>query len=199
MKNIIRNFKKEKINKKVFNLKVEKLFREANDNFVYYRDYDTALNQISEALLIDSSHIKALILKGDILFCIDKDKEALEYFDKAININPFSAEAYGLKASTLDVLGRQKEALQYCEKAFEMIMFKDKHLLPSLYDQKIAILIRMKQYEKAKKELKKCIKTLSKQDSHYLLSCYKEPIEFYCKEKKRKKELIAKNAIKLIK
>src|SRR5690554_6861480 len=96
-----------KINKKIYNLKVEKLVREASDHFVYYKDYETALEQINEALSIEPEHIKALILKGDILFCIDKDKEALEYFDKAINANPYSAEAYGSKAGTLDVLGHQ--------------------------------------------------------------------------------------------
>lgn len=184
--------------KKIYNLRVEKLVREASDNFIYYRDYETAVNQINEALAIEPDHIKALILKGDILFCIDKDKEALEYFDKAINANPYSAEAYGSKAGTLDVLGHQKEALKYCEKAFENITLKDRHLLPSLYDQKIAILLRMKKFEEAREALKKCVKSLAEEDGSYLVSCYQDLIEKSCKEKKRKLEKATMMSMKLV-
>lgn len=187
-----------KISKKIYNLRVEKLVREANDYFVYYRDYETALEQINEALSIEPEHIKALIIKGDILFCIDKDREALEYFDKAINADPFSAEAYGSKAGTLDILGRQTEALQCCEKAFENISFKDKHLLPALYDQKIAILLRMKKYEEARKELKRSVKSLTEEDSCYLVSCYQRLIETSCKEKRRKLEMAEKMSLTVV-
>ena len=200
MGNTVNNINSEKNRgcKKIFNLKVEKLIREASDNFVYYRDCETALEQINEALSIEPDHIKALILKGDILFCIDKDKEALEYFDKAINTNPYSAEAYGSKAGTLDVLGYQKEALQYCDKAFENITLKDRHLLPALYDQKIAILIRMKKYEEARLALKKCIKNLPEEDGGYLISCYQSLIELACKEKRRKIEKVNMISLKLV-
>ena len=184
--------------KKVYNLRVEKLVREASDTFIYYRDCETALEQVNEALSIEPDHIKALILKGDILFCIDKDKEALEYFDKAINADPYSAEAYGSKAGTLDVLGHQKEALQCCEKAFENISCKDRDLLPSLYDQKIAILVRMKKFEEAKDALKMCMKNLPEEDGSYLVSCYQGVIESSCREKQRKLEKANKMALKLV-
>ena len=184
--------------KTLYNLRVEKLVREASDNFIYYRDCETALKQVNESLDLEPDHIKALILKGDILFCIDKDKEALEYFDKAINANPYSAEAYGSKAGTLDVLGHQKEALHCCEKAFENITLKERHLLPSLYDQKIAILVRMKKFEEAKEALKKCIKSLPEEDGTYLASCYQGLIESACKEKKRKLEKANMMSLKLV-
>lgn len=184
--------------KTLYNLRVEKLVREASDNFIYYRDCETALKQVNESLDLEPDHIKALILKGDILFCIDKDKEALEYFDKAINANPYSAEAYGSKAGTLDVLGHQKEALHCCEKAFENITLKERHLLPSLYDQKIAILVRMKKFEEAREALKKCVKSLPEEDGTYLASCYQELIEKSCKEKKRKLEKANMMSLKIV-
>lgn len=195
--NNISNIKDKEI-KKIYNLRAEKLVREASDNFIYYRDYETALEQVNEALSIETNHIKALILKGDILFCIDKDKEALEYFDKAINANPYSAEAYGSKAGTLDVLGHQKEALHCCEKALENITHKDKDLLPSLYDQKIAILVRMRKFEEARDSLKKCVKKLSEEDSGYLVSCYQDLIEASYKEKKKKLEKVTRMSLKLV-
>ena len=90
------------------------------------------------------------------------------------------------------------EALNFCEKAFEHITIKDRHLLPSLYDQKLAILIRMKKYEKAREELKKCTKMLPEEDGCYLASCYQNTIETFCKEKKRKRELAAKISLKVV-
>lgn len=200
MRNIVDNHSstKEKTNKKIYNLKVEKLVRQANDTFVYFRDYETALDQINEALKIEPDHTKALILKGDLLFCIDKDSEALEYFDKALDANPFSAEAYGSKAGTLDILGRKQEALFCCEKAFENVTQRDRHLLPSLYDQKIALLIRMKKYEEAKDTLNNCVRNLPDEDGSYLMSCYKRLIENSCKEKLRKRQMLEKMALKLV-
>lgn len=188
----------EKAGKRVYNLLAEKLLREANDNFIHYRDYESALHQINEAISIEPTHIRALILKGDILFCIDKDNEALEYFDKAINADPYSAEAYGSKAGTLDVLGRQHEALQCCEKALENMTLKHKHLMPALYDQKLAILVRMKKYEEAKEALKKCVKNLSEEDGCYLVSCYQNLIESLRKEKRRKREKAARISLRLV-
>ena len=199
MINTARNHKNsEKSGKKVFNLIVEKLVREANDSFIYYRDCQNAIDLVNEAISIEPNHIKALILKGNILFSLDKDTEALEYFDRAIKLNPFSAEAYGLKAGTLDILGRQIEALNFCEKAFEHITVKDRHLLPSLYDQKLAILVRMKKYEQARAELKNCTKILAQEDGSYLISCYQEAIETSCREKKRKRELVAKISLQIV-
>jgi len=199
MINIINNHNNTRENtpKKIFNIRAEKLVREASDTFIYYRDYETALAQVNEALSFEPGHLKALILKGDILFCIDKDNEALEYFDMAINADPFCAEAYGSKAGTLDVLGQQAEALICCEMAFENITLKDRHLLPSLYDQRIALLIRLKRFQEAREILKKCAKNLSEEDGCHLISCYQNIINASCKEKKRKRDLVAKNSMKL--
>jgi len=189
---------KENITNKVFNLRAEKLVREANDTFIYYKDYEIALAQLNEALRLDPENIKALILKGDILFCINKDAEALEYFDLAINADPYCAEAYGSKAGTLDVLGKQIEALANCEMAFENITLKNRHILPSLFDQKIAILIRMKKFEEARKVLRNCTKKLSEEDTRYLTSCYRKIIETSCNESKRKREQAAKISMTLV-
>lgn len=189
---------KEKAAKKVYNLLVEKLVREASDNFIYFKEYETALKQLNEALNIESTHEKALILKGDILLCLDKDDEALECFERAILVNPYSSEAYGSKAGLLDILGRTKEALLYCEKAFEYMTLKNRHLLPSLYDQKISILLKIKKYEEARLALKKCVRSLSEEDGSYIALCYQGLIESSCKEKQRIREMVEKMSLKLV-
>ena len=183
--------------KKIFNIEAEKLVREASDNFIYFRDYEKTLEQLTRVLEIEPNHVKALILKGNIFFCIDKDNEALECFEKALSLDPFSAEAHGSKANTLDVLGKVKEAFACCEKAFKNITVKDKDLLPSLYDQKIALLIKLKKYEDAKQTLKQCYRYLKTEDSFKIASCYRDIIDTLLREQRYRKK-IATERFKLI-
>jgi len=178
-----------KQSKKIFNIKAEKLVREASDNFIYFRDYEASLEQLDKVLELEPNHVKALILKGNIFFCVDKDMEALECFEKALSIDPFSAEAHGSKANTLDVLGKIKEAYACCEKAFNNLTSKDFNLLPSLYDQKIAILIKMKKYEEAQTTLRECYRYLNTEDSFKIAACYRDVISSLLKEQKYRKKI----------
>jgi tetratricopeptide (TPR) repeat protein len=189
---------KNNTTKKIFNLRAEKLVREASDNFIYFKDYDTALNQVNEVLNLEKENVRALLLKGHILFCLDRDNEALEYFTLAAKIDPTSAEANGAKAGALDILGEQEEALASCKTAIDNITLKDRYLLPSLYDQKISILLRLKRYEEARTALNKCLKTLAEDDIHHLVSSYQHLINISCKEKNRKREQVKKNSMKLV-
>ncbi len=175
--------------KRLFNIEAEKLIREANDNFIYFREYKRALKQTNRVLEIETDHIKALILKGNILFCLDRDNEALECFERAISIDPYSAEAYGSKANTLDVLGKVEEAYACCEKAFRRLKPKDKELLPSLYDHKIALLIKLKRYEEARSTLKQCYRFLKTEDSFKIASCYRDAINSLLYEQKNRKRI----------
>ena len=199
MMNLLSNHKNinQRPIKKIFNIEAEKLVREASDNFIYFRDYETTLDQLTRVLEIEPDHVKALILKGNIFFCIDRDNEALECFEKALNLDPFSAEAHGSKANTLDVLGKVKEAFACCEKAFKNLTVKDKDLLPSLYDQKIALLIKLKRYEDAKLTLKQCYKYLKTEDSFKIASCYRDIIDTLLREQKYRKKM-ATERFKLI-
>ena len=184
--------------KKVFNLRAEKLIREAGDSFIYFKDYELALKQVNAVLKIDSGHTKALLLKGDILLCLDNDLEALNYYDKAIESDKECAQAYGSKAGVLDMLGRQKEALECCNKAFEYATAKDKCLMTALYDQKLSILHSLRRFEEAKSVLKNAVKNLPSEDSEYLLSCYYGTIESSYKEKMRKQEIASKMELQLV-
>ena len=183
---------------KVTNLLVEKLIREASDNFSYFRNYELALDQVDKVLTMEKDNVKALILKGDILFCMDLDEEALKCFEMAISADPYSAEAYGSKAGTLDVLGQYEEALSHCDKAFELVKLRDKFLLPSLFDQKLTLLIRMRRYEEARNILRKAVNSLSEDDADYLTSCYQGMIDTSCKLRRRKLAQAEKLSLKVI-
>lgn len=183
---------------KIANIYVEKLIREASDNFSYNRNYDLALEQVNQILGVDPNNVKALILKGDILFCMDEDTKALEYFERAIQADPFCPEAYGSKAGVLDVLGEYKESLANCDKAFKLVSPKDKFLLPSLYDQKLTLLIRLRRFEEAQRIVIKAINTLPEDDANYIRGCYKSMIDCSYRLKKRKLAQVEKLSLKVI-
>lgn len=182
---------------KIVSIEAEKLVREASDNFIYFRDYKTVLKQVNRVLEIDGIHVKALILKGNVLFCLDKEDAALICFEKALSIDPFSAEAHSSKSNTLDVLGKIKEAFACCEKAFSNITAKDRDLLPALYDHKIALLLKMKKYPEARAILKESYKYLTSENSFKMASCYRDVINTLLEEQMYRKK-IASERFKLV-
>lgn len=180
--------------KTLFNLRAEKLYREACENF-YFKNYEKALELLSETTAIDKMHTKALLLTGDIMLLQEgKEKEALEAYNKAILSNPCSTQAYGSKAYVLDILGRYEEAFENCEKAFEYSNKKDNDQLSSLYDQKISLLCSMNKYDEAGKVLAEAMDVLNEDNANYLKSCYLQKINI----KKRAKKTENQSHLKLL-
>ena len=161
-----------KHNKRVFNLKAEKAFREANDMF-YSRNYDRALELLQETVSLDPYHEKAFILKGDIMLMDEgKETQALDAYEMALRSNPKNSQALGSKAYVLDILGQFKSALECCEKAFDYVNNKDSDQLCSLYEQKLSLLCSLNEYDKAQNTLTEAIDRLPEENSDYLKSCF---------------------------
>lgn len=191
------NNENKKSPKKIYNLQAEKLIRSANDSFIYFKDYEMALMQAQQALELDPGNTKAFLLKGTVFFCLDELDTALEYFEKALEADPHCVEAYSLKANILDIKGDLKEALAFCNKAFVSVTRKNCDILTSLFDQKLAILIKSKKYREARATLKQCYNFLKEEDSSYLSSCYRDIIDnLYAK--REKKRLVAVQRLQLI-
>jgi len=53
-----------------------------------------ALSRINKALRLAPEDTEALVLRGRILFWLDRPREAMQSFDQAIQINPKCADAY---------------------------------------------------------------------------------------------------------
>jgi tetratricopeptide (TPR) repeat protein len=157
---------------KVLNFSAERYLKTAGDLFIYEGDYESALGMVEKTLEIEPKDIRALVLRGDILYCLNRDQEALESLSLALTVNPYSVEALISKAGVLDVLGKYREALECCNRAFEQILPYQNFLLPSLYDQNIVLLLRLKKYRQAQLLLRNSENRLPKEDHEYLLSCY---------------------------
>ncbi|MCQ2957774.1 MAG: hypothetical protein MJ180_02605 [Candidatus Gastranaerophilales bacterium] len=174
--------------KTLFNIRAEKLYREACDLF-YSKKYDKALSLLEETTSIDKNHTKAFLLEGDIkLLNQGKEYEALNAYDKAILSNPCSTQALGSKAYVLDILGKYEEAFENCEKAFLYANRTDNDQMTSLYDQKISLLCSLKKYDDASHTLNEAVKNLSGDNGNYLTSCYRQKITSGKNAKKREQE-----------
>lgn len=157
---------------KVLNFSAERFLKTAGDLFIYEGDYESALSMVDKTLEMEPQDVRALVLRGDILYCLNRDQEALETFNAALVVDPDSVEALISRAGVLDVLGKYREALDCCNRAFTQIQPYQKFLLPSLYDQTIVLLLRLKKYRQAQQLLRNSESRLKKDDHEYLLSCY---------------------------
>ncbi len=183
---------------KVLNFSAERYLKTAGDLFIYDGDYETALSMVDKTLEIDADDTRALVLRGDILFCLNRDLEALQSFNRALKLNPLCTEAYISKASVLDILGKPREALECCNRAFLLITRQNEYLLPSLFDQKIVLLTRLKKYREAQQILQEASQRLSGEEYNYLVSCYKHWIDRCCQERYQVRQKADSLALKVI-
>lgn len=71
-------------------------------------------------LSINANHYDALCLKGALLFSLDKPKEALNIYSKAIKIDINNSKAYIEKALVYKNIGNYTSALKLAKKAYEI-------------------------------------------------------------------------------
>lgn len=162
---------------KVLNFSAERYLKTAGDLFIYEGDYEAALELVEKTLEIEPKDVRALVLQGDILYCLSRDQEALETFQKTLAIDPNCVEALISCAGVLDVLGKYRESLECCVRAFQQIKPYQAYLLPSLYDQNIVLLLRLKKYRQARFLLKTADGKLPKEEYEYLLSSYSHIVD----------------------
>ncbi len=185
--------------KKVLNFSAQRYLKTAGDLFIYHSDYSGALGLVEKALDHEPDDTRALVLYGDILFCLNRDREALGALNNAIKLNPHLAEAYISKAGVLEVLGRYREALQCCRQALLCIDQKKKYLFPSLFDQEISLLISLKRFREAQHTLEKAAHYLDEDEMAYLLSSYKTLLDQFCQRRQGTRDRARQQALHVVK
>ena len=136
-------------NSKVINLKSETLFRQAEDDFYYFNNINSALKKLKEAILLSPYHLKSLILCADIYFIKGKIKNALELYLRALNINPDCARTNGAAANCYYSLKQFNSALSFAQKSLDNIDVKDYQLYYQVIEIKINSLVELKEYKPA--------------------------------------------------
>ena len=184
--------------KKVLNFSAERYLKTAGDLFIYHSDYPGALTLVEKALETDPHDTRALVLYGDVLFCLNRDIDSLRALDKALKLNPKLAEAYISKAGVLEVLGKYREALHCCRLALQNIDEKKQYLLPSLFDQEIILLIRLKRFREAQHVLDKAAQMLDEEELTYLLLSYKGLLDQFCQKRQQTRERAKDLSLKIL-
>ena len=136
-------------NSKVVNLKSEMLFREAEDDFYYFNNINSALKKSKEALLLTPYHFKSLILCADIYFIKGKIKNALELYLKALNNNNDCVRTNGAIANCYYSLKQFDLALSFAQKALDKIDWENYQLYYQIIEIKINSLVELKEYKSA--------------------------------------------------
>lgn len=185
--------------KKVLNFSAQRYLKTAGDLFIYHSDYQGALALVEKALHYEPHDTRALVLYGDILFCMNRDLDALKALNEALIHNPTLAEAYISKAGVLEVLGKHREALQCCKQALQFITPKKQYLLPSLFDQKVILLIRLKRFREAQQVLDKAALYLEGDDLDFLMASYKGLLDQQCTKRKLSREKARSMSLKVVK
>lgn len=183
---------------KVLNFSVERYLKVAGDLFIYEGEYESALYMVEKTLEIDADDVRALVLKGDILYCLNRDLEALDSFNKALTIDSSSVEALISKAGVLDILGKYREAAECCQKAFHQMKPHQAFLLPSLYEQHIVLLLRLKKYRRAQLLLQTAENRLPQEDYQYLLGSYSHILERLAQNRRQARARAEKLSLEVI-
>ncbi len=186
--------------KKVLNISAERHLKTAGDLFIYHSDYNGALQLVEKALELDAEDTRALVLLGDVLFCLNRDGDALHALEKALVIDSELPEAYISKASVLEVMGRFREALECCRQALAYVLKSKKtYLLPSLFEQEIVLLVRMKRFRQARQVLDKASLYIDEEtDSEYLYASYKGLLDMHCQKRHQAQERAKELSLTLI-
>lgn len=155
----------------------ERYYRLAGDLFVYHGDYDAALHMIQKSLTHDADDVRSMVLKGDILFCLNRDTEALEALEAATQQHPHCPEAFISKACVLEELERFHAAIEANEHALGLITQAHSYLYPSVYDQLLGLCVALKLYRKAQFFLKQARSVLNADEYKYLQASYQQAIQ----------------------
>ncbi|HET9008951.1 MAG TPA: tetratricopeptide repeat protein [Nitrosarchaeum sp.] len=87
---------------------------------VKQKQYDAALKIASEILQKIPEENDVLFIVGGIFYMKNKHRDAITYFDKALEIATFDTEVLTLKANSHYNLGEKKQAIQCCNKIKEI-------------------------------------------------------------------------------
>jgi len=147
----------------VLYFEAEKYYRLAFDYFHYDNNLNLAQKYVNKALKSDKNHLKALMLKGEILLNKGKIQYALKMFLKAQKLNPNDSLSVFYTAKAYNLAGEYKKGLGVLDKILKK-QINNAEFLSDCYELKINILMNLNQYKKAEKILKTLNNKLTSDD-----------------------------------
>lgn len=150
--------------KYISDVRAERLFREAEDDFFYFDKIAEATLKINKALEFSPEMLKALIMRANIAFIEGNFEQATQFYKKAETVDPNNIKALAGLANVYEVCNRNDESLKYIEKAMSNLKSENSLIKKGLLELKINLLIKLGQYVEAKKILEKSRYSLNEED-----------------------------------
>ena len=107
--------------KKIIDIRSEVLFREAEDDFYYFSNINSALKKLKKAIFLTPNHTKSLVLCADIYFVKGNIKKALDLYKKADLLTVNNVRIIAAIANCHYSLKNYNEALKYTKTAIKYI------------------------------------------------------------------------------
>lgn len=148
----------------IADVRAERLFREAEDDFFYFNKINEAIEKLEKALNFAPRMIKALLMRANISLIEGNLEEAFNFYLKAEIYAPQNVKILSGIANLYEMQNQNEKALEYIEKAFEVGVSKYSPLNKALVDLKLSILIKQKKYLEAQKIINKAKSFLVKED-----------------------------------
>lgn len=136
-------------NKKIINIKSEILFREAEDDFYYFGNLNSALKKLNMSIELTPTHTKSCVLCADAYYIKGNYKKALENYKKALETSQKNAKILGSIASCYFSLKEYHRTIKFINKALNEIKEDEFSLFEQLLELKINTYLELKEYEKA--------------------------------------------------
>ncbi len=137
----------------ITDLRAEKLYREAEDDFRHFSKPCEALEKLDRAIKYSPGFAKGLRFKGDILLLSGKFKEALDLYKTAENLSGENPQICTCIANSYLMLEEYTKAMVYVEKGLNCEKKPFGGTYKALFDLKTTILINQQKYEEAEKTL----------------------------------------------
>lgn len=180
--------------KYITDLRSERLFREAEDDFYFFGKIKLAQKKLQKALTFSPFYVKALILLANIAFYQGDIESASDYFRQAEKIDAKNINVLCGLANINEVSGNNEEALRYINEALASKRFFSPLLRNMLTELKVSVLIKLKRYKEAEvcaKNSSACLEIPELWAKHSEnLTLLKEKFELQQKIKNRQLKLV---------
>lgn len=149
----------------LLNIDSERLFREAEDNFLYFNKSNLAVKNLKKAIEYSPCNVKCIKFLGDIYYAEGKIKKAFDCYAQAAAIKPQDAGILASLASINEILGNDEIALEFTELAFKNLKQEDVRLFSPLSNLKVLLLMKLQKYSDAQNFIDSTKKRLPYEDA----------------------------------
>lgn len=135
----------------ISDVRAEKLFREAEDDFFYLNDIESAISKIEKALEFAPNVLKIILMRANMALIEGELEKALEFYKRAELIAPKNEKVLAALANIYEICSDYDKSLEYIDRALANLNLKFSPLRTALIDLKSNIYMKQKKYSEASK------------------------------------------------